>query len=146
MREGQRLTGLGARARTTWGRGGCQVWWALDVGLDSLASLILLCLSIARTSSALRSACAKLALSYQEERAIINGRRHRSRASAHVSAGMTCLLSPPGVVQKKTRVFLSADPGLPASKPGFAHGQIWVFSQAKTADIDPKPPHRPAQG
>ena len=32
------------------------------VGLDPLASLILLCLSIARTSSALRSACAKLVL------------------------------------------------------------------------------------
>ena len=122
MRERQRSTGLGARARPTWGRGGRHVRWALDVGLDSLA------------------------LSYQEERAIINGRRHRSRASAHVSAGMTCLLSPPGVAQKKTRVFLSADPGLPASKPGFAHGQIWVFSQAKTAAIDPMLPHRPAQG
>ena len=40
----------------------------IDVGLELLASLILLCLSIARASSTLRSACAKLVLSYQEER------------------------------------------------------------------------------
>lgn len=37
-----------------------------DVGLELLASLILLCLSIARARSALRSACAKLVLFFQE--------------------------------------------------------------------------------
>ena len=36
VRERQRPTGLGARARPTWGRGGRLVRLALDVGLDSL--------------------------------------------------------------------------------------------------------------
>ena len=43
-----------------------------DVGLELLASLILLCLSIARASSALRSACAKLVLLFQDKRTIID--------------------------------------------------------------------------
>ena len=38
------------------------VRWADGFGLDPLASLILLCLSIVRASSALRSACAKWVL------------------------------------------------------------------------------------
>ena len=42
--------------------------WPLDVGLELLASLILLCLSIARASSALRSAYAKLVLLFQDKR------------------------------------------------------------------------------
>ena len=39
-----------------------------DVGLELLALLILLCLSIVRASSTLRSACAKLVLFFQEKR------------------------------------------------------------------------------
>ena len=43
-----------------------------DVGLELLALLILLCLSIVRASSTLRSACAKLVLFFQEKRTNIN--------------------------------------------------------------------------
>ena len=77
---------------------------------------------------------------------VCSGRKQEMPVFLDIGILEGCKIHPPGVAQKKTRVFLSADPGLPASKPGFAHGQIWVFSQAKTADIDPKPPHRPAQG
>ena len=76
MWESQTSSGLGAWAVADMGEGRGStgsptarlVRQALDVGLDSLASLILLCLSIVRASSTLRSACAKLVLFFQDKR------------------------------------------------------------------------------
>ena len=72
----QHPSGLGARATADMGEGWFDgltnrvrhVRLALDVGLEFLALLILLCLSIVRANSTLRSACAKLVLLFQDKR------------------------------------------------------------------------------
>ena len=66
-----------------------------DVGLELLALLILLCLSIVRASSTLRSACAKLVLFFQEKRkgkkrtAVIDARHRTGQRGHDMAAGAT---------------------------------------------------------
>ena len=109
---------------------GRHVRWALDVGLDPLASLILLCLSIVRVNSTLHSACAKLALSYQEERAIINGRRHRLTTSNRRFLCLRTCQRRDDMAAKPTWCRTKKDPGLFVGRPGSAREQTRVCPRA----------------